>query len=161
MTSVRLFKYLTVGVSALALSSTLSFGALAQDMGMTASASGEMVAKDPMQISLSEAVAIGVRTNPEYNIVANNRRATDEELNQAKALYLPSIDVAADTGFEHSDDPSTRGGLDDDDEENMWRYEAGITLTQMLFDGFETKHEVGRQKPALNPHPTAYAKHPN
>ena len=146
MTSVRLFKYLTVGVSALALSSTLSFGALAQDMGMTASASGEMVAKDPMQISLNEAVAIGVRTNPEYNIVANNRRATDEELNQAKALYLPSIDVAADTGFEHSDDPSTRGGLDDDDEENMWRYEAGITLTQMLFDGFETKHEVGRQK---------------
>ncbi|WP_435640793.1 TolC family outer membrane protein [Micavibrio aeruginosavorus] len=146
MTSVRLFKYLTVGVSALALSSALSFGALAQNNEMTASASGEMVAKDPMQISLNEAVAIGVRTNPEYNIVANNRRATDEELNQAKALYLPSIDVAADTGFEHSDDPSTRGGLDDDDEENMWRYEAGITLTQMLFDGFETKHEVGRQK---------------
>ena len=146
VTSVRLFKYLSVGVSALALSATLSLSAVAQDGMMMASASGEMVAKDPMEITLSDAVAIGVRTNPEYNIVANNRRATDEELNQAKALYLPSIDMAADTGFEHSDDPSTRGGTDPDDEENMWRYEAGITLTQMLFDGFETKHEVGRQK---------------
>ena len=101
---------------------------------------------DPTTMTLSEVVGIGVATNPEYGVVATNRRATDEELNQAKALYLPSIDLRADTGFEHSDDPATRGGLDDDDEENLWRYDYGLTLTQMLFDGFETKYENKRQK---------------
>ena len=99
-----------------------------------------------LSISLRDALATGISTNPEYGVVASSRRATDEELNQGEALYLPSVDMRADTGFEHSDDPATRGGIDDDDEENMWRYEAALTLTQMLFDGFETKYEVERQE---------------
>lgn len=96
--------------------------------------------------TLQDAVSIGVSTNPEYGVVAASRRATDEELNQGKALFLPSLDVNGDTGVEYSDDPATRGGLDNDDTETMWRYEAGVTLTQMLFDGFEAKYEVERQK---------------
>ncbi|MCB1556402.1 MAG: TolC family outer membrane protein [Alphaproteobacteria bacterium] len=98
------------------------------------------------QVSLRDAVASGMLTNPEYGVVADNRRATDEELNQAKALYLPSLDFRADTGFEHSDDPGTRGGADGDDEENLWRYDTSLTLTQMLFDGWSTKYENERQK---------------
>lgn len=96
-------------------------------------------------ISLKDAMSQGLYTNPEYGVVANNRRATDEELRQARGLYLPSLDLNADTGWEHSDDPGTRGGVDDDPE-NLWRYDAGLTLTQMLFDGFETKYENRRQK---------------
>lgn len=96
--------------------------------------------------TLREAVSVGVATNPEYGVVAASRRATDEELNQGEALFLPSLDLNGDTGYEYSDDPATRGGLDDDDEESMWRYEVGLTLTQMLFDGFETKYEVERQE---------------
>lgn len=99
----------------------------------------------PTQMGLSEAVSIGVMTNPEYGVVAASRRATDEELNQAKALYLPSIDFSGDTGYEYTDDSVTRSGLGDDDE-TLYRYEAGLTLTQMLFDGFETKYENERQK---------------
>lgn len=105
------------------------------------------VAKSDEQVmTLRDAVAIGVNTNPETGVVQSNRRATDEELRQARALYLPSIDLRADTGVEHSDDPATRGGLDDNDTEELWRYEAGLTLTQLLFDGFETKYENERQK---------------
>jgi len=96
--------------------------------------------------TLKDAVAIGVLTNPRTAVVQNNRRATDKELDQAKALYLPSIDFNGDTGLEYSDDPGTRGGLDNDDTETMWRYDTGVTLTQMLFDGYETKYEVERQK---------------
>ena len=96
--------------------------------------------------TLKDAVSIGVLTNPRTAVVQNNRRATDEELNQAKALYLPSIDFNGDTGLEYSDDPGTRGGTDGDDTETMWRYDVGVTLTQMLFDGYETKYEVERQK---------------
>jgi len=110
-------------------------------MPMTGQASP--AAKNPMQINLRDAVATGVLTNPEYGIVSNNRRATDEELRQARSLYLPSVDVRADTGVEFSDDPATRAT--GDSTETLWRYEAGITLTQMLFDGWETKYENVRQ----------------
>jgi len=96
--------------------------------------------------TLRDAVAVGVATNPEYGMVAASRRATDEELNQGQALFLPSIDLSGDAGFEHSDDPSTRAGTDGDDEEDMFRRQIGVTLTQMLFDGWETHYEVQRQK---------------
>lgn len=102
-------------------------------------------AQDPKQVTLKEAVSVGIATNPEYGVVASSRRATDEELRQAKALYYPSIDLRADTGFEHSDDPGTRA-RPGDDEENLWRYDAGLTLTQMLFDGWSTRYEVERQR---------------
>lgn len=95
-------------------------------------------------LSLRDAVGIGINTNPENGVVQTNRRATDEELRQARALYRPSIDFRGDTGFEHSDDPATRAT--GDDTEQMWRYEAGLTLTQLLWDGMETKYENLRQE---------------
>lgn len=100
---------------------------------------------ESLSIGLQQAVSTGVATNPEYGVVAASRRATDEELKQGKALFLPSIDMRADTGWEHSDDPGTRGGPGDDTED-LWRYETSLTLTQMLFDGWESKYEVARQK---------------
>lgn len=104
-------------------------------------------AQDAGQMTLSEAISVGVMTNPEYGTVAATRRATDEELNQAKALYLPSVDFSGDTGYEYTDDVGTRNrGIGSDDDESLYRYEAGLSLTQMLFDGFETKYENERQK---------------
>jgi adhesin transport system outer membrane protein len=100
----------------------------------------------PSQMSLGEAVSAGVMTNPEYGIVAATRRATDEELEQAKALYLPSIDFSGDTGYEYTKDVVTENRVGQDDHETLWRYETGLTLTQMLFDGWETKYENERQK---------------
>jgi len=109
--------------------------------------SGVSLAQDSdRQMSLAEAVSLGVMTNPEYGVVAATRRATDEELNQAKALYLPSIDFSGDTGYELTENNATRNRANGDDEETLFRYEAGLTLTQMLFDGFETKYENERQK---------------
>lgn len=114
---------------------------------MTFSTSLQAQQQATPQMSLSEAVSAGVMTNPEYGVVAATRRATDEELEQAKALYLPSIDFSADTGYEYTDDIGTRNRLNNnDDTESLWRYEAGLTLTQMLFDGWETKYENDRQK---------------
>lgn len=98
----------------------------------------------PTETTLSQAVSIGVMTNPEYGQVAASRRATDEELNQAKALYLPSIDFRGDAGFERTDSPSTRSSGDDD--ETFSRYDAQLTLTQMLFNGGSTRFENARQK---------------
>jgi len=99
----------------------------------------------PREMTLNEVVAVGVMTNPEYGSVAASRRATDEELEQAQALYYPSLDFTGDTGYEYTDSPFTRGGAGDDDE-SLWRYQAGLTLSQLLFDGFETKYENERQE---------------
>lgn len=129
--SMKNYKSLALAVSSAALVA-LSPLANAQD--------------NPRETTLREAVAVGVATNPEYGVVASSRRATDEELRQAHALYYPSLDFRGDTGIEYSDDPATRGGLDDDDTETMWRYDASLTLTQMLFDGWETRYEVERQE---------------
>lgn len=115
-------------------------------LGSGAALSQDEKLHESLSISLQQAVSTGVSTNPEYGVVAASRRATDEELEQGRALFLPSIDMRADTGFEHSDDPATRGGTDSDDEENLWRKEISLTLTQMLFDGWESKYEVERQK---------------
>lgn len=134
MTTSQTFRKLALTVSCAALLS-LSSPVWAQDAGVA----------NPRQMDLKSAVAVGISTNPETGVVQNNRRATDEELNQAKGLYLPSVDLRADTGYEYSDDPSTRAGTGDDTE-SMWRYDAGVTLTQMLFDGWETKYENERQK---------------
>lgn len=98
----------------------------------------------PTEMSLSQAVSTGVMTNPEYGVVAASRRATDEELNQAKALYLPSVDLRADGGFERTDSVSTRATGDDD--KTFTRYDSQLTLTQLLFDGWGTKYENERQK---------------
>lgn len=99
-------------------------------------------------MTLQRAVAEGVKTNPEYGIVAANRRATEEELNQGVALYYPSVDVNADTGFEYTDDQNTRGRGEDG--VDLYRYDMGLTITQLLLDGEETKYEVQRQKARVN-----------
>lgn len=93
-------------------------------------------------VTLRDAVAVGVLTNPETETVENNRRATDEELEQAKALYLPSIDLQADTGYDsiYSKPKGQVKGHSD-----LWRSQASLTLTQMLFDGFDAHYENERQ----------------
>jgi adhesin transport system outer membrane protein len=98
----------------------------------------------PTEMSLTQAISSGVMTNPEYGRVAASRRATDEELNQAKALYLPSVDLRVDGGVERTDSVTTRSTGDDD--KTFTRYDSQLTLTQLLFDGWGTKYENERQK---------------
>src|SRR3546814_16563003 len=49
-------------------------------------------------MTLQEAVQQAIATNPDIGIVASNREAVDQELRQARGLYLPQIDVAAGVG---------------------------------------------------------------
>ena len=97
------------------------------------------------ELPLDEAVSRGMLTNPEYGVVANNRRATDEELRQGEGLYLPSIDAAASAGIEYTKDQIRRASATDD-EDTFGTYDYSLTLTQMLFDGFAAKSEVERQR---------------
>lgn len=96
------------------------------------------------ELTLDRAVARGIVGNPEYGVVANNRMATQEELEQGEGLFLPSVDLRAAGGSEWSDNLNTAGRGKSSDTRNIYDYSA--TLTQMLFDGFAAKNEVERQE---------------
>jgi adhesin transport system outer membrane protein len=108
-------------------------GALAFPMALSANA-----------MTLQEAIQQAISTNPDIGIVASNREAVDQELRQARGLYLPQIDAAAGIGIEKFNDVTsraTRGG----DSERTTRQESSITLQQRLFDGFEAGATVERE----------------
>lgn len=106
---------------------------------MLTSVSYAALAGEPRNLDLKKAVETGMITNPQYAIVANDRRAVDEELNQAKARYQPSVDFLGESGWEHTN----RGTID---HENLWRNNAALTLTQTVYDGNGRASEVKRQK---------------
>lgn len=89
-------------------------------------------------VSLQEAMQVGLTSSPSFGAIVNNRYATDEEKAQAESLYRPRVDMNGDTGWEYTDNSTVN-------EEDLWRYNIGVTLTQMLFDGFAAKNENERQ----------------
>jgi outer membrane protein, adhesin transport system len=95
--------------------------------------------------TIEDSIQAALETNPEVGVVAADREAIEQELRQARAEYLPSIDLRGALGPEYTDSPVTRAGDEEDGSETLLRAESQLTLTQMLFDGFATQSEVQRQ----------------
>lgn len=92
-------------------------------------------------LTLLEAIEFAVNTNPEIGEARANREAIDFELEQARGLYLPQIDIEGSVGPGYQDsDPDGP-----DDEEVMLRGEVFLTLQQRVFDGFEAASEIDLQ----------------
>jgi adhesin transport system outer membrane protein len=94
--------------------------------------------------SLQDVVRLAITTNPRVGIVASNREATEQELTQARGLWLPQVDLALGIGHEWTNDLSTRAR--DKDSASLTRQEASVTLIQRVFDGWEADSEIARQK---------------
>lgn len=94
--------------------------------------------------SLQESISKAVSTHPRIGALKSNRDAIDDELRQARGLYLPQIDLRAAIGPEWSDSPGTRARGTG----STWdsRKESSIILQQRIFDGFEADSEVAQQK---------------
>ncbi|MFW5451566.1 MAG: TolC family outer membrane protein [Methylophagaceae bacterium] len=92
--------------------------------------------------TLQEAVDTTIKTNPDVLAASNERNAVSAEIKQARAGYFPTLDLAIGTGFESSDNPTTRATSHKNVHLN--RDEASLNLRQMLFDGMATKNEVRR-----------------
>lgn len=103
-------------------------------LSTTAFASGE-----DTHLTLEDAVSKGMLKNPEYGVVANNKLATKEELAQAKALWLPSVDATGESGQQYTDTPFIK-------DKGYWRNRTSVSISQLLFDGFGTTSEIKRQK---------------
>lgn len=101
--------------------------------------SAALAAGEDNNLTLQDAVTKGVQTNPFYGVVANDNLATKQELSQAKALYMPSVDFLGESGWDRTDSPSIQ-------DKELWSNRASVTLTQLLFDGMGTTNEIKRQK---------------
>lgn len=99
--------------------------------------------------TLEQAVAYTLDTNPDLRVAFNRFKAREEQVNQAIAGYMPTIDVTGGYGYEQTDSVSTRrrpnvGDVDSSGVAELNRGEFGVSLKQMLFDGFYTSSEVDR-----------------
>ncbi|MEQ8699555.1 MAG: TolC family outer membrane protein [Bauldia litoralis] len=107
------------------------------------------VANTTWAAELHDVVRRAVRTHPEVGALRANNRAVRQDLRAARGAYLPQIDARAAVGHQWINDPTTRTRAGRRNGENGWvdmnRYEAGVNLRQLIFDGFQTDRTVERE----------------
>ena len=94
-------------------------------------------------MTMKEAVAIAVKSNPEIGQAIANREGVQFELEQGRGLYRPRVDLEASAGGELRNSSSTRANGDSDT--LFLRREASVVVRQTLFDGHTAKSEIERQ----------------
>lgn len=95
-------------------------------------------------LDLRGVVSEAISSNPDVAEARNQWRARREEVRRAEGGFFPNVDLNAGIGYERTDSPSTRareGGSND-----LTRRELGLSIRQMLFDGWGTRSEVERQQ---------------
>lgn len=98
--------------------------------------------------SLEQAVAFTFDHHPELRIAYSRFKVSEEQIGQAKAGFLPTIDLTAGIGYEYTDSPSTRRQIGSAGEgtAELPRREIGLSLKQEIFSGFHTLSEVERTR---------------
>lgn len=94
--------------------------------------------------TLNEIIRHTLTTNPDVLLTINNYRASEQTIKQAKAGYLPSLELYGNYGSENSNNSTTRSKAGGD--VTLTRSEIGLTLSQILFDGFRTKYRIEQQE---------------
>lgn len=85
-----------------------------------------------------------LETHPELNAIRFNRRAVDHELAAARGLRLPTVDVRMDYG-RHRDQSVSALGIETGGDWHLHR-NVSVVASQRLFDGFESRHEIARNR---------------
>jgi outer membrane protein, adhesin transport system len=91
---------------------------------------------------LSEAIQKALDSNPQVHSAKMGITIAKEQLNQARAAYLPTVDLALMAGEEHTNKPLL-------DAVDMWKQDHTLTLNQKLFDGWATQSVVERSEKML------------
>ena len=92
------------------------------------------------RVKLSDTVATALEYNPRLKVLQANQEAIGFERDRARGGYYPQVDVAFGYGVEAHSDTITRGN---DNENNFYdRLEGSVRLSQLLYDGKETRSLV-------------------
>ncbi|AKM10191.1 TolC family protein [Croceicoccus naphthovorans] len=119
----------------------LKFAAAAAGL-LCASVSGTALAQGA-PVSLQEAVAVGVDSNPEISQAQMNKEAIQFERKQAQGLYGPRIDIEGSIGARNLENPTRRSlGIASD-----WLYpmEAKVAADWVVIDFGRRRGELLRQ----------------
>jgi len=100
-----------------------------------AAATAHAQSTDPLRAAVEQAV----NGNPEVTARFNAYRASVDAVDVARSGFLPRLDLSANVGRD-SDRISTRSPAT----QTLTRREAGLTLTQVLWDGLGTRNDVAR-----------------
>ena len=98
--------------------------------------------------SLADVVNTALATNPDVLMRVVGADAVSDEVRQARAGYLPTVDLTAGVGYENSRNATTLARYPNEHDkkhQNRTRREGAITARQIIFDGFATGSEVERQ----------------
>lgn len=106
-----------------------------------------LVAGPLSAITLEDAVQLALTTHPQLTGGAAAVRAAGQDVSEARAGYLPSVDLDTRFGNEHSNIKQLNRPNNDDD---LWRRESGVTVTQLVWDGMAIASEVQRRVALLN-----------
>ncbi len=113
-------------------------------LAVLAAAVNVMVPTSAWADSLVGVVAEALETHPELAAIRFNRHAIDNELNAARGLRLPTVDARGEYG-EHKNRTVTGTGFEDNNDWHEHR-SIGVHASQRLFDGFEARNEIERQR---------------
>ena len=100
-------------------------------------------------LTLPEAVELAIRTYPEVLAAERNTKSLEQKLRKEFAGYLPTMDLSAGYGRENSDNSTTRAADPNQHDMTLSRGETGITMSQMVFDGFDVRYTVARAEADL------------
>jgi adhesin transport system outer membrane protein len=108
--------------------------------------------------TLKEVVQVSVETNPNVGRAVKRREAADAATEAAKGGYYPKIDWLLGKGVERSQNTTTTLVTGSNGYVRLNRYQEGMVLNQMIWDGLGVKSEVDRRKAiAESSAHTAYA----
>ena len=100
--------------------------------------------------TLQDAINAAIQNHPNVKMAERNRDAIGHLVDQAKAGYRPTVDLTAGTGWEHTNNSTTRGRTartqDVNGHRDLWRSESRLSIRQNLYNGFGTRANVSEQK---------------
>jgi len=91
-------------------------------------------------VTLEETVKEVLNTNPQVLERINYFRSVKQDVGIAESGYYPKIDIVAGIGRERTNNRGTSF-----DNVHLYREEAGVILSQNLFEGFGTQNYVNKQ----------------
>ncbi|MUH71429.1 TolC family protein [Psychrosphaera haliotis] len=93
--------------------------------------------------SLEQAVAKALEIHPDVRALFYQYKSMEQDIEIAKSGYYPTADLYANAGIGERDNVQSRLGSEDEEFEPV---SYGISIEQILFDGFFTQENVKRTK---------------
>lgn len=110
---------------------------------LAAALAATLLSEPASAVSLEDAILYVIETNPEIKAAEASKQAIEFELDQAQSFRAPRFELEGRTGASRNDGNRIPDLTASDD--TLYGYEVSARVSQLLFDGWETRSEIERQ----------------